>query len=50
MSTVVSLSEPARILLMGVGLLFVGRVCASKHKRPGRTACLQSHTSHRWCV
>jgi len=34
MSTVVSLSEPARIFVMGVGLLLVGRRCASRRRGP----------------
>jgi putative PEP-CTERM system TPR-repeat lipoprotein len=44
-STVVSLSEPARVMLMGVGLLLVGRWCASRSGRPDRTSSGLSITS-----
>jgi tetratricopeptide (TPR) repeat protein len=49
-SILVSLSEPARVLLMGVGLLFVGRVCASKHKRPGARMSTVTHVTSLVCL
>lgn len=34
-SSLASWSEPARVFLMGAGLLLTGRACTSKQKRPG---------------
>ena len=44
-SILVSLSEPARVLLMGVGLLLAGRVCGSKHRRPDRRMSTVTHAA-----
>jgi putative PEP-CTERM system TPR-repeat lipoprotein len=49
-STLVSLSEPARVLLMGVGLLLAGRVCASKHKRPVARMSTVTHVTSLVCL
>jgi hypothetical protein len=49
-SILVSLSEPARVFVMGVGLLLAGRVCASKHKRPGARMSTVTHVTSLVCL
>jgi len=49
-SVLISLSEPARVLLVGVGLLLAGRACASKRRRPGAPISTATHATSLVCL
>jgi tetratricopeptide (TPR) repeat protein len=49
-SVLVSWSEPARVFLMGVGLLLTGRACASKHKRPSARMSTVAYVTSMVCL
>jgi len=49
-SVLVSLSEPARVLLVGVGLLLAGRAYASKHRRPDAPISTATHVASLVCL
>src|SRR5262245_23155619 len=49
-SVLVAWSEPARVFLMGVGLLLTGRACASNHKRPGTRMSTAAYVTSMVCL